>query len=347
LCEDLLAAARRRGAVREMVAVSVSRASAWLECGALADAEADARWALERAVGVRRLHAGSDLCNVLIERDALDDAEQELDRVSAGLASHSVEGLRVLFARGRLRVAQGRLEEGLRDLLDAGRRWQRAGFVLFSATPWREEAALAHSAIGNAGEARRLADEQVELARTFGRPRTLGVSLRAAGLAHGGEAGLALLSEAVQTLEGSQAPLELARALSDYGAALRRSGRRVQARAELARALDLAHRLGARRIANQARAELTAAGAKPRRDAITGRDALTAGELRVARLAADGLTNREIAQALFITTKTAKAHLSHVYRKLDITRRGQLANALAGPLDESREEATAIATTNS
>jgi DNA-binding CsgD family transcriptional regulator len=100
---------------------------------------------------------------------------------------------------------------------------------------------------------------------------------------------------------------------------------------------------GARRIANQARAELIAAGAKPRRDAITGRDALTDAELRVARLAADGLTNREIAQALFITTKAAKAHLSRVYRKLSVTRRGKLAGALTGLIDESREESTATA----
>ena len=80
------------------------------------------------------------------------------------------------------------------------------------------------------------------------------------------------------------------------------------------------------------------AGAKPRRDAITGRDALTASELRVARLAADGLTNREIAQSLFITTKTASTHLSHIYRKLGITRRDQLADALSDRLGERRDE---------
>ncbi|MBV8989148.1 MAG: helix-turn-helix transcriptional regulator [Solirubrobacterales bacterium] len=77
---------------------------------------------------------------------------------------------------------------------------------------------------------------------------------------------------------------------------------------------------------------------------MTGRDALTAGELRVARLAAEGLTNREIAQALFITTKTAKAHLSRAYRKLDITRRGQLATALSGVLDESGDDPSTTAT---
>ena len=87
-----------------------------------------------------------------------------------------------------------------------------------------------------------------------------------------------------------------------------------------------------------------ALGAKPRRDAITGRDALTAGELRVARLAAEGLTNRQIAQALFITTKTAKGHLSHVYRKLEITRRDQLATALTGVVDDGGECPRATAT---
>ena len=148
----------------------------------------------------------------------------------------------------------------------------------------------------------------------------------------------------MDTLEHSQSPLELARALSDYGTALRRAGRRVPARAELERALDLSHHCGARRIANQARAELIAAGAKPRRDAITGRDALTPAELRVARLAAQGLTNREIAQALFITTKTAKAHLNRVYRKLGITRRGQLADALTAVIDDGAEDASASVT---
>ena len=126
----------------------------------------------------------------------------------------------------------------------------------------------------------------------------------------------------------SPARVELARALADYGAALRRAGQRTQARTVLEQGLDVAHHCGARRIAAQAREELVAAGAKPRREAITGRDALTASELRVARLAAAGRTNREVAQSLFITTKTASAHLTRVYRKLGVTRRNQLAQAL-------------------
>jgi DNA-binding CsgD family transcriptional regulator len=338
LSADLLADARRCGTMHETIGILVCRASGSSDCGALADAEADARWALERAEGVRRMHAVSELIRVLIERDALEAAEDVLGQVADPRASGSVEVARFLIARGRLRGAQGRLQEALDDLLESGRRCERFGTSTLSAASWRAEAALVHAALGDMGEGRRLAGEQLELARAFGRPRALGVSLRACGVVEGGEAGLELLAEAVKTLERSQSPLELARALSDYGAALRRAGHRVQARTELKRALDLAYRLGARRIAAGARAELIAAGAKPRREAITGRDALTAGELRVARLAAEGMTNREIAQALFITTKTAKAHLSRVYRKLEITRRGQLAHALTGQLGDSHED---------
>jgi DNA-binding NarL/FixJ family response regulator len=134
----------------------------------------------------------------------------------------------------------------------------------------------------------------------------------------------------VVTLERSQARVELARARADLGTALRRAGERRDARTELERALDLAHHCGATEIAARAREELLALGAKPRRDAYTGPEALTSSELRVARLAAEGLTNREIAQALFITGKTASVHLSRAYRKLGISSRTALGDAL-GP----------------
>ena len=338
LSNDLIGAARRQGAMQELIVLSVLRSWASAECGELADAEADARWALERAKGLVRTQAVSAMLRVLVERDALDEAERLIVQHADQRGLQTGEVGRFLGARGRLRAAQGRLEEALADLLDCGERNQRLGFVMLGGGPWRVEAAVVHAALGNTTEARRLANEQLELARAFELPRTLGVSLRAAGLVEGGSRGLELLAEAVQTLERSPSPLELARAVTDYGAALRRAGQRGGARAQLERGLDLAHHLGAHRIANQARGELIAAGAKPRRDAITGRDALTAGELRVARLAADGLTNREVAQALFITTMTAKGHLSRVYRKLGITRRSQLVTALAGRLGDAGEK---------
>jgi DNA-binding CsgD family transcriptional regulator len=184
--------------------------------------------------------------------------------------------------------------------------------------------------LGEPGEARRLAAEEVELARTWGAPRALGVALLAQGLVEDGPAATARLREAVAVLEGSAAVLELARALTELGAALRRTNHRSEARAFLGRALELASRCGGLALAERSHAELVAAGARPRRIARTGPDALTPSERRVAGLAADGQTNREIAQALFVTPRAIEAHLSNVYRKLEIGSRSQLARAL-GP----------------
>jgi DNA-binding CsgD family transcriptional regulator len=202
--------------------------------------------------------------------------------------------------------------------------------------PWRSAAATAYAALGNVGEARKLASEEVELARSFGAPRAIGIALDAAGLVEGKERGIALLSEAVEVLESSGADLEHARALTDLGAALRRSNRRKDARAPLRRGLDIAHRCGGQALAERAREELLATGARPRRLVLTGVDALTASERRVAELATKGLTNREIAQSLFVTPRTVEVHLSHAYAKLEIASRAELAGALGdGSADAS------------
>jgi DNA-binding CsgD family transcriptional regulator len=122
---------------------------------------------------------------------------------------------------------------------------------------------------------------------------------------------------------------KLARSLTDEGAALRRAGLRQDALVPLRRGLGLASRCGALVIAERARDELLAAAARPRRERIRGVEALTASEVRVARMAANEMSNREIAQALFITMRTVTTHLGHAYQKLDITGREQLARALA------------------
>jgi DNA-binding CsgD family transcriptional regulator len=340
LCDDMMTAARRRSALQEMIGIASFTAWALVRMGELADAEAQARWALERATGIYAIDSLAHLIETLVERNALDEAEDELARMPPPMTSHSIMVVTYLMARGRLRDAQQRPDEALRDFLACGERCERLGIVL-AVYDWRSGAAIAHAALGHANDARRLAGDELAIARAFGHPRALGVALRCAGLVEGGEPGLALLAEAVTVLEDSQAPVELARAITDFGAALRRAGRRAEARAQLERGLDLAHRWGAHRIASRARSELVAAGAKPRRDAITGRDALTASELRVARLAAAGRTNREIAQSLFITTKTASAHLSRVYRKLGITRRDQLAKALTVTVPAAAEPGVA------
>jgi DNA-binding NarL/FixJ family response regulator len=169
----------------------------------------------------------------------------------------------------------------------------------------------------------------VALARRWGAPRALGQALTTAGLVAGGEPGLELLREAVAVLADSPAQLVRARALIELGAALRRRNRRSDAREPLAGGLELAQRCGAWALAERAREELIATGARPRRAMRAGIDALTPSERRVAHLAAGGQTNRDIAQALFVTEKTIETHLSHAYQKLAIHSRSQLTSALA------------------
>jgi DNA-binding NarL/FixJ family response regulator len=132
-------------------------------------------------------------------------------------------------------------------------------------------------------------------------------------------------------LEDCPARLEHARALTDLGAALRRANRRSAARRALHEGLDLAERCKARALVHRAGTELRAAGGRSSDPHGSGVKQLTASEQRVAELAAQGLSNPEIAQALFVTRKTVETHLSHVYRKLDISGRGKLVHALAEP----------------
>ena len=197
--------------------------------------------------------------------------------------------------------------------------------------PGARQAALALLQLGEQDEARRLAAEELELARTWGRPRALGAALRVAGLVEGGEQGLALLREAVEVLSGSPAKLEHAKARTELGAALRRANQRSGAREQLRRALELATICGARPLAARANTELRATGARPRRIALSGVESLTPSERRVAQMATEGPTNREIAQALFVTPRTVEVHLTSAYRKLGISSRSQLAAALAEP----------------
>ena len=190
--------------------------------------------------------------------------------------------------------------------------------------PWRSAAALALARLGRDQEARALAAEEVAFART---PRACGVALHAAAAVASDEA---LLARAIGELEGAEAPLELARALLARGELRRRDGRRTLARADLQRAYELAVSRGAVRVADAAADELRASGVRLRRTAARGADALTPSERRVAELAVRGLSNRDIAQSLFLSEKTVEAHLGRAYRKLGIRSRTRLAAALGG-----------------
>jgi DNA-binding CsgD family transcriptional regulator len=105
---------------------------------------------------------------------------------------------------------------------------------------------------------------------------------------------------------------------------MRRAGHPKEARDPLRKALDQASRCGASALADRARAELAAAGGRPRRDSLSGADSLTPSERRVAQFAGGGLTNREIANSLFISPKTVERHLGNIYLKLGTNDRREL-----------------------
>jgi len=182
--------------------------------------------------------------------------------------------------------------------------------------------------LGRTEEAVALAREELAIARRWGARPTVAACLRALGNAVGGEEGEALLREAVTIAATSPARIQHARALVDLGAALRRANKRAEARDTLRRGAELAYRAGTAALVERANQELAATGARPRKEAVGGVYALTASERRVAELAAQEMTNKEIAQALYVTVKTVEVHLSSVYRKLAIASRRQLAAAL-------------------
>ena len=301
--------------------------------GALVEAEADGRSCAELSLPqgwfvVVPLLLGN-LLDVLVDTGELDDAVELLDR--SGMAERTTDDYRafdrVVYARMRLRAARDDVAAARADLSELRRRGQDARWNTY---PGYVPGVLTSPALvpDDPEQARAEAEQTLREAQGWGTPRAKGMALHAAGLVEDGSRRLELLDEAVVVLGSSPARLERARALIDFGAALRRARRRADARKPLREGLDVADACGARPLAERARQELRAAGGRPRRPRTSGLDALTASERRIAALASEGLSNPEIAQALFITKKTVESHLGGVYRKLDIHSRTQLAAAL-------------------
>jgi DNA-binding CsgD family transcriptional regulator len=334
LLDASIAQARASGDSSRLAVGLAHRGWLALRRGDLCAAEGDTRTALAAAElpapTMYRLLNGGVLVKTLVDQGELDAAEQALAPLDCETESGSITSAVLRLARGGLRVEQGRVAEGLEDFLAVGRVLTRALVTCPGYLPWRSEAALAQLALGEREAAERLAQAELELAGAFGAPRALGVAKRAAGVIAGGERGEVLLREAVDDLGRADAGLERARALSDLGAMLRRRNRRTEARELLREALDVAHRAEARPLAKRAETELRATGARPRRAVLRGLDSLTASERRIAEFASQGLTNREIAQTLFVTARTVEGHLTSIFRKLQLASRDELRDTLAG-----------------
>ena len=327
-----------------MATARAARAYARQRAGRLVEAEADAlrfrpqeSSLADPSVSAFALIAGAVIIIRLIEAGNAEAAAGELERVA--LIPHDPDALLTQpfrEARARLALALGEVEQA-REHFDSCRRRQERWAAVDSPVPvqWRTGAAEACLAGGNRDEAGRLAREALEVARRFGAPRAIGVALRVQGLAEARrERRLRCLEESVAALERSSDRLEHTRSVYALGAELRRNGRRLDsARSAADGDARAAVACGAEALADEARRELLASGEKVAPVAASGPASLTPSELRVAEAAAAGRSNREIAQALFLSVKTVEMHLSNSYRKLDIGSRRDL----EGVLEQARQ----------
>jgi DNA-binding CsgD family transcriptional regulator len=333
----MLGDARDRGSLLGYAATKLVVGQVALARGRLADAAGDFQEALEnarelgdspianRCVGF----AESWLTEVLLHLGNEADAREVIERARAAGDFERPELVWSRYGRGLLRLLAQEDPAGAADDLLAFGAASRAGAYEDRTAPWRQWAALALAQSGRHQEARSLADEQLGIANAWSDPAH-GAALRVRALVGSPDQAEPDLRRAAELLEGSARMLDRARVAIDHGVALRRIGSRGDARAQLERGLELAAGCEAALLIERARSELAVLGARPRRLMFSGLEGLTASERRVAAMAAEGMSNREIASSLFVTIKTVETHLGRVYRKLDISSRAELPAKLAG-----------------
>jgi DNA-binding CsgD family transcriptional regulator len=332
LCDAALAHATAREATEALAIAHHCRAWPLYERGEIAAAAQAARSAID-VLPASRLgylptgYAAIAACHV--QQGRLSDAERALAVIDHP-ELHCGDRLPALLAiRAQLRLAQHRPQDALDDAVRAGALWEtELGPANPGTLPWRGTAAMAHLALGRTQAARELASEELALAREIGVTRVILGDLSLLGLIDGGEDGLARLAEATALSAGHPPRLAGVSALIALGGALRRANQRAAARDPLVAALKLCQQTGATTLALAAETELAVTGSRRRTDSLWGPEALTPSERRVAELAVQGLTTREMAESLFVTPKTIEYHLRHIYQKLGVNSRDKLSGAL-------------------
>ena len=329
--------ARARGSGTALFNASIAFGRLHMYRGEVADAEAAARLVEDLGSDVRYPYgaytAAANLILPLVERGQLEEAESVLARYGrqVGAPPALATGQTMLSARIVLRTAQARHAEAAADAEELLRRHAVRGHA---GLPHGAAIVRAQLAAGDRDGATRVARAQLAIAERWGATSFIGIAQRSLALAVSGAEGVGLLKASAARLEQTPCRLELARTLTCLGAALRRQNRRAEARDPLRRGLDLAARCHASALAREAQDELRACGARPRRLVLRGVESLTPTERRVAGLVADGLSNPDVAQTMFVTRATVETHLGAIYRKLDISSRSELPGALAENLKE-------------
>ena len=334
-CDALVELARPQGWLIALAHGSFMRAITLLQLGRIHEARDDAQLSFEFKQGnspsAALVWSLFPLVGALTELGELDAADSAFDTAhrSGDPPAAMLGSTLLLEQRAHLRLAQHRYADAHADLVLAAAWWRRLRVHHPAVASWRVDDSEALIALGAREAAHELAQEHLALAEQTGQPAPRCAGLRAVARTLDPGQAVPLLEQAVELVAGGPARLEHARALLDLGSALRRTNRRSTAVDQLRQALDLAERGGMRRLADRAKAELRAAGSRPRRSAVTGIESLTPAERQVASLAEAGYANREIAQHLYVTRRTVETHLTHAFAKLGISSRADLARLFA------------------
>ncbi len=282
----------------------------------------------------------------LLEAGELDRAETVLtERLAEADPDEGWAPAAARFELGRLALARRDHGRAARELAACGAHLEAWRAPSPGAIQWRPYLAFAEAQRGRLAAANELLEEDLGRCRAAGLERSRGVALRAAAMirAHPADAEpagmrtLELLEEAAEIFASARAELELARTEWALGTALAARGDLSAARARLRSAAVRGHRCGSLRLLGAASARLAALGGRLPSEWAGGLAALSPRELRVARLAAAGRSNREIADELVVTVKTVEYHLTNAYKKLGIRRRGELPAAVGEPTADADE----------
>jgi DNA-binding CsgD family transcriptional regulator len=326
--------ARRQHAAGTGSVLEADRAVLCLHTGKLAEARESALRAVERA-GAGPLGSGSITIPAIalgaVARRLRDEelAERVLD-LQPDPPDMQVFAMQRLL-KGALAEWRGELLAALAQYLDCGRRLERAGWLNPAISPWRAAAAQVRARLGDTMGAVELAEEDYSRAVAWGAPTAVGRALRVRAAVTGGDGGVEFLREAVRVLRDSPSELEFGQAMVELGRRIEETDPR-EAGVVLREGHRLVGRFGAGRLADGAE---DAAGIPGQRGARSDLPGLTRSEDAVARLAARGRTNQEIADELGVSRRAVEKHLTSSYRKLMIEGRADLAGALSGYLSAS------------
>jgi DNA-binding CsgD family transcriptional regulator len=327
---DLLTAAwikfsRERGALSSLQAALAFRSGAELYAGRLNEGEALIKQALDlsHAMGNPGFLGGIWWEGTLLawRGNEADARAWVTAQVALGADRIGARGLSLAkFSLIQLELGLGRYQAALDIAIAAGR--ADPTFNGARMLPYLIEAAVR---VGDRGTAEAAVIRLAQIAGASGAPLAVGFLARSRALLANDASAESLYKEAIAHLTTPGTRTELARSYLLYGEWLRREGRRRDARDQLRTAYEMFTSMGMAAFAERARVELLATGERARRRTVETQSQLSPQESQIARLAAQGVRNQEIASQLFISDRTVEYHLAKVFRKVGVTSRTQLA----------------------